>query len=223
MRQQGVRPIPHTMQDLPESGGCDPGMSSGCAAARALLMRILDPVRCARDDLRCTAVPGRCKRRMLMKTNGFLVAMLGSASLVGACELGGEPWEPELSTDEIVLADEDVSFESQAVTDQGWLTAAWEEDEEGMLGDELVVEDDYGTLECGQAEFVGAGSCTGSCYREGSCANNQPKWKCQVFNYEHWRTCYWWGCSNSYWRSGGPFDYTFCANSNPANCPGFCN
>lgn len=100
-----------------------------------------------------------------------------------------------------------------------------------LLGDEQKGDDGEEILECGMNTFIGKGSCTKSCYRDGSCDASQgykPRYRCQVFNYEHWKNCYPAGSStctseNRYWRAEGPFNYTFCANSDPSNCPGFCN
>jgi hypothetical protein len=185
----------------------------------------MNPAHRARDGL-LQGVPVDF-RRIPMKSNGFLAVTLGAAFLAGACNSGVEAWDPDVPEEEdLALMDEDLASEEYALqaTDPGELAVAWDEDELSMTGDELVEEGDYGTLECGMNEFVGGGSCVKNCYRSGSCGNGQPKWICQAFNYEHWRSCYWWGCNNAYWRSSGAFDgYNFCANSDPSNCPGFCN
>jgi hypothetical protein len=44
---------------------------------------------------------------------------------------------------------------------------------------------------------------------------------CNVFNYEHWINYV--GDPGVYLRTQGPFYYEYCANTNPRNCPGFCN
>ena len=77
-----------------------------------------------------------------------------------------------------------------------------------------------GTIGCNKSDYVGAGSCVQSCTKIGTCVSGAFKWSCSAYNYEHWKGL---AGENNYFQTSGPIARQFCQNTNPVNCPGFCN
>ncbi len=75
---------------------------------------------------------------------------------------------------------------------------------------------------CGLQNHIGTGSCYLSCQDNGICLA-EKSWKCTAVNYEHWRSCWPFGCVDAYMKRPESATVYKCAYINPQNCPWFCN
>jgi len=86
--------------------------------------------------------------------------------------------------------------------------------------DELPPMETEAFVGCNKTEYVGTGSCTQSCTKIGTCVSGAFKWSCSAVNYAHWKGQ---AGENNYFKTSGPISIQYCQNTNPVNCPGFCN
>ena len=76
-------------------------------------------------------------------------------------------------------------------------------------------------MACYPYTFMGSGSCHYRCSDSGSYCNGAKQWTCTAYNYDHYKTST--GADNYIARWNSAFTVTKCQNTNPTNCPGFCN